>query len=90
MGFFFRKSIGRGPFRVNLSKRGVGFSLGVRGFRIGRSATGRNYTRASLPGTGIGWQSSSQGKSGCVVPLAVGVGVIGTLLSWAALGSRLV
>ena len=41
-------------------------------------------------GTGIGWQSSSQGKSGCVVPLAVGVGVIGTLLSWAALGSRLV
>jgi hypothetical protein len=70
MGFFFRKSLGRGPFRINLSKSGVGFSLGMRGLRIGRSANGRTYTRASLPGTGIGWQKSG-GKSGCLVPLAV-------------------
>jgi hypothetical protein len=34
VGFFFRKSIGRGPFRINLSKRGIGFSVGVRGLRI--------------------------------------------------------
>lgn len=25
MGFYYRKSIGLGPFRVNLSGRGVGF-----------------------------------------------------------------
>jgi hypothetical protein len=84
MGFIFRKSIGRGPFRINLSKRGVGFSVGVRGLRIGRSANGRLTTRASLPGTGVGWQSS--GKSGCLVPLAIGLGAIGAL---GALGSRL-
>jgi len=70
MGFFFRKSLGRGPFRINLSKSGVGFSLGMRGLRIGRSANGRTYTRASRPGTGIGWQKSG-GKSGCLMPLVL-------------------
>ena len=84
MGFIFRKSIGRGPFRLNLSKRGVGFSVGVRGLRIGRSANGRLNTRASIPGTGLGWQSSS--KSGCVVPLAMAIGLLGLL---AAAGARL-
>lgn len=69
MGFFFRKSIGRGPLRINLSKSGVGWSLGIPGLRFGRSATGRTTTRAGIPGTGMGWQSS--GKSGCLVPLAI-------------------
>ncbi len=53
MGLYFRKSVNFGPFRVNLSKHGIGTSVGVRGFRMGRSATGRRYTSASLPGTGI-------------------------------------
>ena len=79
MGFFFRKSIGRGPFRINLSKRGVGFSVGIPGLRIGRSATGRKYTRASIPGTGIGWQSSGKGRSGCAIPIALLVGAAGAL-----------
>jgi hypothetical protein len=82
MGFFFRKSIGRGPFRINLSKRGIGFSVGVRGLRIGRSSTGRTYTRASIPGTGVGWQSSGKGKSGCLVPLAL---VLARSARWARL-----
>jgi hypothetical protein len=82
MGFIFRKSIGRGPFRINLSKRGVGFSVGVRGFRIGRSATGRTTTRVSVPGTGAGWQSSS--KRGCLVPLALGIGTLGALMAASA------
>ena len=89
MGFFFRKSIGRGPFRINLSKRGIGFSVGVRGFRIGRSSTGRNYTRASIPGTGVGWQSSGKGKSGCLIPLALGAGTIGALGTIGAIVTKL-
>jgi hypothetical protein len=56
MGFFFRRSVGIGPFRINLSKRGVGVSVGVRGFRTGISSTGRRSTRLSIPGTGIGYQ----------------------------------
>jgi hypothetical protein len=35
MGFYYRKSVNLGPFRVNLSKSGVGNSVGVRGFRVG-------------------------------------------------------
>jgi len=34
MGFFFRKSIGFGPFRLNLSKSGFGVSTGIKGARI--------------------------------------------------------
>jgi Protein of unknown function (DUF4236) len=53
-GWRFRRSI-RGPLgiRWNFSRRGVGISAGVRGLRIGRDARGRNYTAASVPGTGI-------------------------------------
>jgi len=32
MGFFYRKSLNFGPFRVNLSKSGVGYSVGGKGF----------------------------------------------------------
>src|SRR2546427_66147 len=35
MGFFFRKSKSRGPFRLNLSKKGLGLSFGIKGARIG-------------------------------------------------------
>ena len=35
MGFFFRKSKSRGPFRLNLSKRGLGLSFGIKGARVG-------------------------------------------------------
>lgn len=56
MAFIFRRSVGIGPFRINLSKRGIGVSVGVRGLRTGISSTGRRSTRLSIPGTGIGYQ----------------------------------
>ncbi len=34
MGWYFRKSKSFGPFRINMSKSGIGFSTGVRGARI--------------------------------------------------------
>jgi hypothetical protein len=40
MGFFFRKSVGFGPFRLNLSKSGIGISTGVRGARISTGSRG--------------------------------------------------
>jgi hypothetical protein len=40
MGFFFHKSIKFGPFRVNLSKSGVGVSAGVKGARISKGPRG--------------------------------------------------
>lgn len=53
MGWGFRRSLKLGPLRLNLSKSGVGYSVGVRGFRVGKDAKGRSYTSASIPGTGL-------------------------------------
>jgi hypothetical protein len=53
MAWRFRKSIKLGPLRLNLSKSGIGTSIGVRGFRVGKDAKGRSYTAASIPGTGL-------------------------------------
>lgn len=64
MAWRFRKSIKLGPLRLNLSKYGVGTSIGVRGFRIGTDAKGRSYTAASIPGTGLYSRTySSQGRA---------------------------
>jgi tetratricopeptide (TPR) repeat protein len=49
----FRKSIKVAPgVRVNLSKSGVGMSVGTKGVRVGVGPRGR-YTSVSIPGTGI-------------------------------------
>lgn len=53
MGWSFRRPINLGPLRINLSKRGAGFSVGSRGLRVGHDASGRNYSQLSIPGTGI-------------------------------------
>ena len=63
MGFRYRKSINLGGgFRVNISKSGVGYSWGVKGYRITRTADGRTRQTASIPGTGISYVSEH--KSG--------------------------
>jgi len=49
VGFYIRKSISAGPFRFNLSKSGVGLSVGVRGLRFGTGPRG-NYVRAGIGG----------------------------------------
>ena len=48
MGFYFRRSMNVGPFRVNVSRGGVGWSVGGRGFRTGTSGRGRKYTTISI------------------------------------------
>ena len=55
MGLRFRKSINIGPLRINISKSGIGFSLGVKGFRVSRRAKGKNTATVSLPGTGLSY-----------------------------------
>ena len=53
MGWAFRKGFNLGPLRINASKSGIGYSIGGRGFRIGKDARGRGYRSLSIPGTGI-------------------------------------
>ncbi len=57
MGLYLRKSVSVGPFRFNLSKGGVGVSVGVEGFRLGSGPRGNYvhmgaggiYYRATIP-----------------------------------------
>lgn len=56
MGFRYRKSINLGGgFRINLSKSGVGYSYGVKGYRVTKTAKGTTRTTASIPGTGLSY-----------------------------------
>ena len=76
MGFYFRRSASFGPFRVNLSKSGVGYSIGGRGFRTGVSGSGRRYTSCGIPGTGFGYRQYAGrggGAGGCLVFLVAGL-----------------
>jgi len=64
MGFRYRKSINLGGgFRVNLSKSGVGYSWGGKGFRVTKTASSRTRTTASIPGTGLLWTEESGSPS---------------------------
>ena len=62
MGFRFRKSKKIGPVNLNLSKSGVGASVGVKGYRVTKTANGRVRRTASIPGTGISYVTESGGK----------------------------
>lgn len=55
MGIRFRKSANLGPFRFTLSKSGISKSVGVKGFRVTKTASGRTRTTTSIPGTGISY-----------------------------------
>lgn len=53
MGRRYRKSIKLGPLRINLSKSGVGYSVGNKFYRVTKKANGGMRTTTTLPGTGI-------------------------------------
>jgi uncharacterized protein DUF4236 len=59
MAFYFRKSLNFGGLRLNLSKSGVGFSAGFKGFRVGTGPRG-NYIHAG-PG-GVYYRQTRSGS----------------------------
>ena len=63
MGWSYRKSFRAGPFRMNFSKKGISYSMGVKGARIN---TGPGGTYVSLSTHGISYR---QKISGPVPPL---------------------
>ena len=50
MGFYFRKSINFGFLRINFSKSGIGFSVGIPGFRIVKPPKGKFYLHMGKKG----------------------------------------
>lgn len=64
MGFRYRKSINLGGgFRINLSKSGVGYSWGTKGYRVTRTAKGTTRRTYSIPGTGLSYTDESGGRN---------------------------
>jgi hypothetical protein len=76
VGFFIRKSVRLGPVRFNLSRSGIGTSIGVRGLRVGQDARGHPYLFAGRGGLyyreRLGGAGSRPRASGCLVLLAAG------------------
>jgi hypothetical protein len=87
MGWRFRRSINIGPLRVNLSKRGIGMSVGAGPVRVGRSARGKTYASTSIPGTGVSYRHDStprrpKGPGGCFTLVVLSItGTAATALS---------
>ncbi len=77
----FQKSIRIAPgFRINLSKSGVGVSVGPKGLKVGVDAKGRRYSSVGIPGTGISQRNYAKpGEDGHTpeeYQRALGVGVL--------------
>ena len=90
MGFRFRKSFGRGPFRFTFSKRGVSTSVRVKGVRV---TSGPNGDRVTVGAGGLSYSEKLDGPppiqlsgsrlKGCGVPFLV-FSVIVVALIWLA------
>lgn len=55
MGWRFRKSTKIGPFRLNYSKKGIGWSVGAGGIRYTHRADGRRTVTSTIRGTGLSY-----------------------------------
>jgi hypothetical protein len=86
MAIRFHRSLKLLPgVRLNLGKRGIGISAGVRGFRVGVDSRGKAYTSAGIPGTGLSvrkyaQQSDPRGaqriQGAFVIGILIGIGLI--------------
>ncbi|MCL2283570.1 MAG: DUF4236 domain-containing protein [Fibromonadales bacterium] len=64
MGFRLRKAINLGGgFKINLSKTGIGYSWGIPGYRITKTAKGTTRSTYSIPGTGISYVNETGKKT---------------------------
>jgi hypothetical protein len=60
MGWSYRKSFGSGPFRVNFSKSGISYSVGVKGARVN---VGPRGTYVNLSSHGISYRRKIHGAN---------------------------
>ena len=61
MGFRFRKSFKIAPgVRVNVGKKSIGISAGVKGARMSVNSSGRKTTTVGIPGTGLSYQKTEK------------------------------
>src|ERR1700710_1793684 len=65
MGWSYRKSFGSGPFRVNFSKTGISYSVGVKGARMN---VGPKGTYVNLSSHGISYRRKISGSDAAPSP----------------------
>jgi hypothetical protein len=90
MGLYLRKSFKAGPVRLNLSKRGLGASVGVKGLRVGTSASGKNYVHAGRGGlyyrkilsSGKRGSAVSGGGLGAAILIFLGIWIVIQIIKW--------
>lgn len=85
MGFIYSKSVKERPFRINLSKSGIGLSTDVPGFRVTQSSRGHRYTIFNIADLSMRYQTSSIHSRGDLVPSDH---LVGLAVSLARLASR--
>jgi len=69
MGWSYRKSFGSGPFRVNFSKSGISYSVGVKGARVNVGPRG-TYVNLSSHGISYRRKIDGVGQRGPVSPFS--------------------
>ncbi len=67
--------------RLNLGKRGVGISAGVRGLRVGVDSRGKQYTSIGIPGTGISARNYAKQRDPRQVRQFQGAFLLGVLIA---------
>lgn len=85
MGMRFRKSVklGKGT-RMNISKSGVGFSIGGKGLTLTKKADGGTRATVSAPGTGISYvKETGENKKS---PGTMWSGILAALVVFAMIG----
>ncbi len=83
MGFFFRKGFRFGALRLNLSKRGVGVSAGVKGAHVGVRADGEPYVAAGRDGLYYR-QNIGRRRAGSAFGWLLLLVIAGALVAWLA------
>lgn len=68
MGFRFHRRVRLNKWvHLNISKSGLGFSLGKRGLRMSISPKGKKSVSVGVPGSGASC------RTGCIIPMALAV-----------------
>ncbi len=71
MGFYLKKGFNFGPFRLNVSKSGIGVSVGSKGLRFGSGPRG-NYVHAGR--NGLYYRKAVSFKTWLVLIIIFGLG----------------
>lgn len=83
MGIRLKKTVKFGPLNVNLSKSGLGFSVGTKkGYRFTWGATGRKRHTFFIPGTGLSYVK----ESGSATPTKETLPQSQSFFSWQRIG----